>query len=55
MNGLHTRSELHRAARLEAQRELAERANRADAIVAGVAIFMLAILLIVQLAEKVAA
>lgn len=54
MNGFGTRNELHCAAQEAAQRELAERANRADAIVAGISIFMLAILLIVQLAEKAA-
>lgn len=55
MNGYHTRNELHRAAVDATKRELAERAARADAIIATVSIFGLIILVIVQLAEKVAA
>lgn len=55
MNGFGTRNELHRAAEEATQRELAERAARADAIIASVSIFALIVLLIVQLAEKVAA
>ena len=55
MNGFGTRNELHCAAQEAAQRELAERAARADAIVAGVGIFLLVVLIIVQLAEKAAA
>ena len=38
--------------RAEYGRELAERANRADAVIATVSIFGLVVLLIVQLAEK---
>ena len=55
MNGFGTRNELHCAAQEAAQRELAERAARADAIVAGVGVFLLALLIIWELAEKVAA
>jgi hypothetical protein len=51
MNGLRTRSTLHQAT----QQELAARAARADAIIAASCCVGLVVLLILQLAEKVAA
>lgn len=54
MNGYHTRKTLQRPTRAEYDRELAERASRADAIIAAVSIFALIVLAIVQIAEKVA-
>jgi hypothetical protein len=55
MNGLNTRNELHRAADELSQRELEESAARLDAIIATVCCIGLIVLLIVQLAEKLAA
>ncbi len=52
MNGLSTHNTISQASECISQRELAERANRADAIIATVSLIGLAVLLIVQLAER---
>jgi hypothetical protein len=55
MNPIALRKQLARLTRAEYDRELAERAARADAIIATVGLIGLAILALVQVLEKAAA